>query len=143
MSRSHRRPAGATLLVFAALSLLVATLVVGCGSQSDKYEGSWSQKDQPGIAPQPPIVIKKVGDQYSVTPPGAESQGYVLHYSPPGNGTGSLYSMTLTSATRATQSGDKLALSNAGNTIEIAVNGDTMTMTTQGVTYTFSRVKTN
>ena len=65
----------------------------------------------------------------------------MLHYSPPGNATGSLYSMILTPATRATQSGDKLALSNAGNTIEIAVNGDTMTMTTQGVTYTLSRVK--
>jgi hypothetical protein len=45
-------------------------------------------------------------------------------------------------ATKATKDGDKLKFSVASDTIEIAVSGDTMTMTVpsaQGV-FTFSRV---
>jgi hypothetical protein len=129
--------------LLAVLFLLGATLVVaGCGSQSDKFAGTWIQKSLPGSSPETPLTIKKVGDEYSLTGPGGETNyGYVLHTTPTASGHYTLYSMVL-NATKATKDGDKLKFSVASDTIEIAVSGDTMTMTVpsaQGV-FTFSRV---
>jgi len=143
MSRANRRRAGASLLLLAVLFMVVATFVVGCGSGGDKYEGSWIQESVPGIAPQPPIVIKKVGEQYTVTAQGAGAQGYMLHDTvAEGSSWSNVYPLILAEDTKATKDGDKLKFQTGDSTVEITVSGGKMTITVPGVNgvYAFSRV---
>jgi len=128
--------------LLAALLLLAATLVVGCGSQSANYEGTWIQKALPNSSPETPIVIKKVGDKYAFSSPNGESFGYMLHTTATDSGQTTLYSMVLDAGAVATQDGGKLKLSNGKDTLEFTVSGDTMTMVVPGVqaAFTFSRV---
>jgi hypothetical protein len=130
--------------LLAALLLLAATLVVGCGSQSANYEGTWIQKALPNSSPETPIVIKKVGDKYAFSSPNGESFGYMLHTTATDSGQTTLYSMVLDAGAVATQDGGKLKLSNGKDTLEFTVSGDTMTMVVPGVqaAFTFSRVAT-
>lgn len=143
MSRANRRRAGASLLLLVALLMVVAAFVVGCGNGGGTYEGSWIQESVPGIAPQAPIVIKKVGEQYTVTAQGGGPQGYMLHDTvAEGSTWANVYPLILAQDTKATRDGDKLKFQTEDNTVEITVSGDTMTMTIPGVdgVYTFSRV---
>ena len=143
MSRAHRRRAGASLFLLAALLLLTATLVVGCGSsQSVNYEGTWIQEALPNSNPETPIVVTKAGDKYAFSSPNGQTFGYMLHSTPTGSGQTTLYSMVLDAGAVATQDGDKLKLSNGPDTIEITVSGNTMTMVVPGVeaVFKFSRV---
>src|SRR5664279_3136405 len=85
-----------TLIGVVVLIVLIGlvVLVTGCGglatattaavsttitTTSEKYEGTWIQKEQLGGSTETPIIIKKVGDQYAVTGPGGETYGYMLH----------------------------------------------------------------
>ena len=143
MSRTHRRRAGASLLLLGALFMVAATLVVGCNGGGDPYEGSWIQESVPGIAPQPPIVIKKVGEQYTVTAQGGGAQGYMLHDTvAAGSSWSNVYPLILAENTKATKDGDKLKLQTADRTIEITASGGKITMTISDVNgvYSFSRV---
>ena len=142
MSRAHRRRAGASLFLVAALLLFAATLVVGCGSQSANYEGTWVQQSLPNSSPDTPIVVTKAGDKYAFSSPNGESFGYMLHTNPTDSGQTTLYSMVLDPGAVATLDGGKLKLPNGKDTIEITVSGDTMTMVVPGVqaVFTFSRV---
>ena len=143
MSRAHRRRAGASLLLLVALLMVAAAFAVGCGSGGVTYEGSWIQESVPGIASQPPIVIKKVGEEYTVTAEGGDPQGYMLHSAvAKGSTWANVYPLILAQDTKATVDGDKLTFETADKTAEITVKGDTMTMTIPGVdgVYTFSRV---
>jgi len=143
MSRAHRRRAGTSLFLLAALLLFAATLVVGCGSsQSGTYEGTWIQETLPNSNPETAIVITKAGDKYAFSSPSGETFGYMLHTTPTDSGQTTLYSMVLDPGAVATQDGDKLKLPNGPDTIEITVSGDTMTMVVPGVeaVFKFSRV---
>ncbi len=141
MSRMHRRRAGAVLLV-AALLLLVASLFVGCG-QGGNYEGTWVQKALPNLGGQKPIVVKKVGDNYSFSSPNGSTSGYMVHTAP-SNGKFTINALVLNAGSVATQDGGKLKLASGKDTVEITVSGDTMTMVFPGVQgdFTFSRVTT-
>lgn len=143
MSHTNRRRSGASLLLLVALFMVVAAFVVGCGSGGGTFEGSWIQESVPGIEPQPPIVITKVGEQYTVTAEGGGDQGYMLHDAvAEGSTWANVYPLILAQDTKATKDGEKLTFETADNTVEITVSGDTMTMTIPGVdgVYTFSRV---
>ena len=152
MSRAYRRGADASLLLIAAFLLLTATIVVGCGSQSDnqvdsqsdKYVGTWIQTTSLPGNPNTPITIKKAGDDYVLTgPDGVTDQGYMLHTDPTDSGEVTIYAMTLTD-TKATEEGDHLTFGSADNTVEITVSGDAMTMAVSSVdgVFTFSRATT-
>lgn len=143
MSRAHRRRAGVSLFLLAALLLFAATPVVGCSSsQSGTYEGTWIQEALPNSNPETSIVITKVGDKYAFSSPNGETFGYMLHTTPTDSGQTTLYSMVLDAGAVATQDGGKLKLSNGPDTIEFTVSGNTMTMVVPGVeaVFRFSRV---
>ena len=144
MSRAHRRRAGVSLFLLAALLVFAATLVAGCSSssQSVNYEGTWIQEALPNSNPETPIVVTKAGDKYAFSSPNGQTFGYMLHSTPTGSGQTTLYSMVLDAGAVATQDGDKLKLPNGPDTIEITVSGNTMTMVVPSAqaVFTFSRV---
>lgn len=146
MSGAHRRHAEVLLFLLAGLFLLAATLIVaGCGSQSDKYEGTWTQASLPQSDPETPIIIKKVGDTYAFTDPSGGSYASIIHSNPTGSGQATLYSMMLSNGATATKDGDMLKLPVADSTVEITVSGDIMTIVVPGVdgVFTFSRATTS
>lgn len=141
MPQAHRGRSGSSLLLPALLLLLIAAVAVGCGAGGDPFEGSWIQESVPGVAPQPPIVVKKVGEEYSVTAQGGGTQGYVLHDTMEGSTWANVYSMILTEDSKATKEGDKLKLPSGDKTVEITASGGKLTMTVPGINgvYTLSR----
>lgn len=145
MSSAHRRRAEVLPLLLAALFLLAATLVVGCGSNSDKYEGTWIQKTSSQSDPGTPLLIKKVGDTYACTDPSGGSYANIIHTNPTTSGQVTLYSMILSEGAVATKDGDMLKLPLANSTVEITVSGDTMMIAVPSVegVFTFSRASTS
>ena len=162
MSCAHRRQAEALLLVLAGLFLFATTLVVaGCGSQSGGtqsavFEGTWMQAKAAQSDTQIPVIVKKTGDTYTFTTVASEqsagASGYgvtqtdtggsvMIESDPTASGKATMYAMPLGGGVEATKDGDKLKLSLGDKTAEVAVSGDTMTITVSGVegVFTFSR----
>lgn len=144
MSGEHRGRAEIYLLLPAVLLMLATALsVAGCGgTKSDKFVGTWIQKQLPNSQAETPIVVKKDGGKYVLTGPGGETWGYIIHSEPTKSGETTLYSMSLGKDTKVSKDGDTLKFQVANATDEITVSGDTMTIVVPGVqeVFKFSRV---
>lgn len=135
--------------MFKRISVLLAAIVllfaaVACGSQSDKYVGTWVQQAR-GSQEQsqmPPILVKKVGDQYAFTSPSGGENLIGVQTDPNTSGQITLCGFKLSESTLAAPNGDSLQMSVCKQTINVTVTGDTMTWTpTDGAApYTFTRL---
>lgn len=128
-------------VLLAAIVLLFAA--VACGSQSDKYVGTWVQqaKGSQEQSQMPPIVVKKVGDQYAFTSPSGGENLIGVQTDPNASGQITLCGFNLSESTLATPDGDSLQMSVCKQTVKVSVNGDKMTWTQTGESapYTFMR----
>ncbi len=128
-------------VLLAAIVLLFAA--VACGSQSDKYVGTWVQqaKGSQQQSQMPLIVVKKVGDQYAFTSPSGGENLIGVQTDPNASGQITLCGFKLSESTLATPDGDSLQLSVCKRTMKVSVNGDKMTWTLPGESepYTFTR----
>ena len=137
------------VVLVAALFLVAAMLaIVGCGSnsdKSDKFVGTWLQPKEvlPSSEPSTPLIIKKVGDEYTLTGPGGVAYKQAISRNGEKAGTVDLYGMSLSEGAKATKDGDTLKLPASEGGLSISVSGDTLTILTPdgGDGYIFSRVK--
>ena len=134
------------VVLVAALFLVAAMLaIVGCGSNSDKFVGTLLQPQEvlPSSEPSTPLIIKKVGDEYTLTGPGGVAYKQAISRNGEKAGTVDLYGMSLSEGAKATKDGDTLKLPASEGGLSISVSGDTLTILTPdgGDGYIFSRVK--